>query len=332
MVCNISFADQFVFETSKVEILDEGNLIIAGEGKAKSIDNNLVIDAVKFEYRKDQKIIKAYEGVAFFKENNLEIKFGELTSNQLSQITTANYNVEIIDLEKRLSIETSLVELNKKNILKSSTPSILKDKFNNILRTKIFHYNLNDKILKLQDAELKDIYNNDFNIQIAYLNTSTNELVGKDILNLNNETFNKDNQPRIKGRSIEYNKDQTKISKGVFTTCKKNDKCPPWQLAAERILHDPKKKVINYENAFLKVYDVPVMYFPKFFHPDPTVKRRSGFLVPTIKNSPNSDSYLNLPYFAAISQNKDFTFTPRFYTDDKILLQTEYRQENKNIV
>ena len=197
----------------------------------------------------------------------------------------------------------------KKNILKSSTPSILKDKFNNILRTKIFHYNLNDKILKLQDAELKDIYNNDFNIQIAYLNTSTNELVGKDIEgNLNNETFNKDNQPRIKGRSIEYNKDQTKISKGVFTTCKKNDKCPPWQLAAERILHDPKKKVINYENAFLKVYDVPVMYFPKFFHPDPTVKRRSGFLVPTIKNSPNSDSYLNLPYFAAISQNKRFYF------------------------
>ena len=71
------------------------------------------------------------------------------------------------------------------------------------------------------------------------------------------------------------------------------------------------------------------MYFPKFFHPDPTVKRKSGFLVPTIKNSPNSDSYLNLPYFAAISQNKDITFTPRFYTDDKILLQSEYRQENK---
>ena len=70
------------------------------------------------------------------------------------------------------------------------------------------------------------------------------------------------------------------------------------------------------------------MYFPKFFHPDPTVKRRSGFLVPTIKNSPSSDNYFNTPYFLAIAENKDATFSPRLYADDKILLQTEYRQVN----
>ena len=183
----------------------------------------------------------------------------------------------------------------------------------------------------MEKVEFKDIYNNSFNVEIAYLNTITNELVGKDILaNLDNKSFNKENEPRIKGRSIEYNKNESKITKGVFTTCKKTDKCPPWQLEAEEVNHNSKKKVINYKNAFLKIYDVPVMYFPKFFHPDPSVKRKSGFLIPTIKNSPNSQSYLNLPYFAAISQNKDITFTPRFYTDDKLLLQSEYRQENKS--
>ena len=30
----------------------------------------------------------------------------------------------------------------------------------------------------------------------------------------------------------------------------------------------------------LKIYDVPILYFPRFFHPDPTVKRQSGFLMP----------------------------------------------------
>ena len=70
------------------------------------------------------------------------------------------------------------------------------------------------------------------------------------------------------------------------------------------------------------------MYFPKFFHPDPTVKRQSGFLIPTIKNSSNKDNYLKTPYFFAIAENKDATFTPRFFTNDKILLQTEYRQLN----
>ena len=78
----------------------------------------------------------------------------------------------------------------------------------------------------------------------------------------------------------------------------------------------------------MKLYDVPVMYFPKFFHPDPTVKRQSGFLIPTIKNSSNKDNYLKTPYFFAIAENKDATFTPRFFTNDKILLQTEYRQLN----
>ena len=76
-------------------------------------------------------------------------------------------------------------------------------------------------------------------------------------------------------------------------------------------------------------YDVPVMYFPKFFHPDPTVKRKSGFLIPSIKNSASSDNFLNTPYFLAIAENKDATFSPRFFTDEKILLQTEYRQKNK---
>ena len=87
--------------------------------------------------------------------------------------------------------------------------------------------------------------------------------------------------------------------------------------------------MINYKNTWLKVYDMPILYFPKFFHPDPTVKRKSGFLMPAIKNS-NSNSYLNTPYFLAVSENKDFTFSPRFYTESKFLLQTEFRQKNLN--
>ena len=75
---------------------------------------------------------------------------------------------------------------------------------------------------------------------------------------------------------------------------------------------------------------MPVMYFPKFFHPDPSVKRKSGFLVPSIKNSTNSTNYFSIPYFSVISQNKDFTFTPRLYSNNDFLFQTEYRQENED--
>ena len=181
-----------------------------------------------------------------------------------------------------------------------------------------FHYD--DKINNLRiGGGLDDVW----------LNTKTNKLFGKDIeIDLNNKSFNQENEPRLKGKTVEYNDEFTEVTKGIFTTCKKRDKCPPWQISAEKIQHDKKKQTINYKNAILKVYDVPVMYFPKFFHPDPTVDRKSGFLVPAFKNTSNSGSYLNTPYFFAIAQNKDLTFSPRFYSNDKILLQNEYRQVN----
>jgi LPS-assembly protein len=108
------------------------------------------------------------------------------------------------------------------------------------------------------------------------------------IIKFDNSKFgNKNNQPRLKGNSVYSNKNSTILKKGVFTTCKKRDKCPPWVISAEEIKHNKLKKIINYKKKWLKVYDVPVLYFPKFFHPDPTVKRQSGFLIPTLSNSNN---------------------------------------------
>ena len=74
---------------------------------------------------------------------------------------------------------------------------------------------------------------------------------------------------------------------------------------------------------------MPVFYFPKFFHPDPTVKRQSGFLVPSFSQSNNLGNYISIPYFNAISKSSDLTFSPRFYDDGKTIYQSEYRKYNK---
>ena len=332
VVCKISYAEQFKFETSEIEIIENGNLILAKNGKAISSDGNLEIQAEKFEFIKELETLKAFQGIALFKANNIKIEFSEINFDQLNLITTAKNNVIITDLKKNISIQTDSVSFNKrKNILKSLTQSVLKDSNNNVLRADNFLYDLDDGILKMKNANLKDFNENNFQLKLAFLDTLSNELIGKDIsIDLNNESFNQDNEPRIKGKSIIYKNGFTEVTKGIFTTCKKNDTCPPWQLSAEKIQHDPKKEIINYKNALLRVYDIPVMYFPKFFHPDPTVKRKSGFLVPTIKNSASSTNYLSIPYFSVISQNKDFTFTPRLYSNSNFLLQSEFRQKNKD--
>ena len=68
--------------------------------------------------------------------------------------------------------------------------------------------------------QLSKMLNNIFNIELAFINTLTNKFFGKDIINFDNQ-FNRNNEPRIKGRGIVVENDPTEISKGVFTTCKK---------------------------------------------------------------------------------------------------------------
>ncbi len=324
-----SVANEFKFFTSEINILDEGNLVEAINGKAISENNEIEIQAEKFEYKKDLKILNALNGIALFKPDNIEIKFEEIQINQKSSLISTKESTTIKDLKRNLSVETKYVNYDKKNkILESKSKSLLKDKFNNSLSSESFNYDISKNILKINNSTLKDTKNNTFQIELAYINTKSNKLFGKDIeIDLNNESFNQENEPRLKGRSIIYNDKYTEITKGVFTTCKKRDNCPPWQLSAKKIKHDKEKKVINYDNALLKIYDIPVFYFPKFFHPDPTVKRKSGFLIPAFKSSSNNnENYLSIPYFHAISENKDLTLTPRFYSKDKILIQNEYRQ------
>ena len=104
----------------------------------------------------------------------------------------------------------------------------------------------------------------------------------------------------------------------------------PVVYSSKKITYDENKKQIIYDNASIKLYDVPVLYFPKFFHPGPTVKRQSGFLVPHINNSNILGLSLQIPYFYAPSIDRDFTFKPTIFDKDIFMFQNEYRQQNKN--
>lgn len=321
--------DMFNFETRSIEIVDNGNLINAKNGKAISSDKNIEIIADNFQYSKNLKTLKINgNALILIKSNNLKIKFDKGAINQNKFTFEAFGKIEVDDLNQNIKINSKKIVFNSKdNILFSSFNSIIRDSYGNKSIVDSFKYEIKKNLLKMKNLDLTDKDNNNLKLAIAYINTETNNLYGKDVLiNLNNKTFNKNSEPRLKGNSIINSDAQTEIKNGVFTTCKKRDDCPPWELSAKKIIHDKKKKTINYENVLLKIYDKPVVYFPKFQHPDPTVTKQSGFLTPSIKNSFNKKSFLSLPYYFVISDNKDATFSPRFYNGDELLLQTEYRQ------
>ena len=82
---------------------------------------------------------------------------------------------------------------------------------------------------------------------------------------------------RLKGKSLTSEKNFSIIKNGIFTTCKINEKCPPWSIKSKKITHDKNNKIIYYDNSILQLYDFPVFYFPKFFHPGPSVKESLDF-------------------------------------------------------
>ena len=330
--CFNSFADEFKFFTQKIDLIDNGNLIKALNGKAIAKNGEIEIDASEFIYKKDTNVLQAFNGSAIIKSDNIKINFTQIIIDQKNFTVRANQNTEVIDLEKKLVLTTKTLFLNrKKNYIESDSKSTIKDNSNNILNTEYFYYDLNKDIIKTEKLILKDFNNDTYNIEMAFINAKTNKLFGKDVeINFNGTSVSKNNKYRLKGKSIKSDENFTELDKGVFTTCKRREKCPPWQMSAKKVVHDKNKKTINYDKSVLRLYDVPVFYFPKFFHPDPTVKRQSGFLIPALKSSSNSNNFLSTPYFYAMSKSKDMTFTPRFYSTDKFLLQTEYRSVTSN--
>ena len=332
IIKNISFADQFQLNVENLEVTNNGNLIIGNNGFALSKEKNIKIEGIKFEYFRNPNILKSYNTKIFLYSNNLEITSNKLEFLELESIFILEGNVEIFDTINKTKISSNKIIYNiNENIISSESKTITKDKFDNIFIAEKFENNLDSKILKLENLNFTDAKKNIFKVELAFVNFDQNKLIGKDInIDLNNTSYNQQNEPRLKGRSVSLNQNKTELSKGVFTLCGRNDDCPPWQLSADKITHDKIKKTITYSNAWLEIYDIPIFYFPKFFHPDPTVKRQSGFLMPTFKNSSNGESYLSVPFYHVVKENIDFTYSPRFYNSDKFLIQTEYRQKNKN--
>ena len=327
---NFSLAQGFNFKGGNIEILDEGKLIIANKGKAISDDKNFEISSDQFEYLNETNILKSRgNGVVIIKSKKLQIKYDNAIFNQNNLTFEANGNIEISQLNKNFIIKNNKIYFDqKKNIVNSNNTTKIEDKFGNTYFVDNFEFKINEDLIKVKNLVTTDKQNNIFKSSLAFINTKSGKIFGKDVnANLSNNTLI-DNDFRIKGNSVVIEENFSEITKGVFTTCKKRNGCPPWQFSAKKIKHDKEKKEIIYNDATLKIYDMPIAYFPKFFHPDPTVKRRTGFLVPSIKNSSNFGNYLNTPFFYAIAENKDFTFMPRFYADEKILMQTEYRQKN----
>ena len=354
-------ADQFEYYKKKNILNASGNV------KITDTNNNYDIYTQKITYKKKNNLIFTNNGSkAVDSKAGVEINAENFEYNLLENILTATNNAIIENKLKDYKISSNFIsylKYDRKIYTKGKTTAIIKSKYNfkssdvtylidsqklssnkkttifdklNLYKLSKFDYSVDKEELKGNKILISTNYNKPTNDKFYFdsgiINLKNLEFVGKNIkVEIHNDVFgNSENEPRLLGVSSSGNEIETIVKKGIFTSCKESDSCPPWSIQAEQIKHDKTQKKLIYDNAVLKVYDIPILYFPKFFHPDPTVVRQSGLLRPEINNSNILGSSVTLPYFKVISENKDLTFRPTIFDKNIYMSNIEYRQKNKN--
>ncbi len=326
-------SEELIFMSDTIELKSSGNVIEARNGVEIQGINNIKINAKNSFYDNLNSELLLKDKVIFYdNENGIKITSDEVLYKRKIEKIISSGKTQIYLADGYKIITDNIEYLRKENTIQSEAKTILLDKFNNQVSVSDFKYLTDKKFFYGNDINMLDIDKNNYLLENVMINLNNHTLLAKDVeINFAKNTFgNSNNDPRLKGTSLSANKSTTIIKNGVFTSCKKNDNCPPWSLQSSEIKHDKIKKTINYKNAWLKIYDKPIFYFPKFFHPDPSVKRQSGFLMPTMISSSISGNSIKIPYFAAISGNKDFTTSPRLYFNGDLMVQNEFRQIEKN--
>tara|TARA_B100001250_G_scaffold110417_1_gene93207 strand:- start:775 stop:3168 length:2394 start_codon:yes stop_codon:yes gene_type:complete len=332
-----SYSDEVFFDSENIKIEQEGNMIFATKGFVKIPSKNVRIEGDKFIYNKLISELTIIDNVKFIdSKKKVYIESEKIIYNKINN-TIYSKGKTFIKLEDKYKINSSNI-LYDRNFMKISSKkhtTVTDNELNEFRFQEGFLFNLIKEIISSKKTNIIDMNNNYYFFENSKVDLKNNEIAGKEIkVDFINSFFGNDkNDPILKGKSTISNNDKTKIYKTVFSTCSlENKKCRGWELQSEEFTHDKNKKLFEYKNSWLKVFNKKVFYLPYFNHPDPSVKRKSGFLTPSFQNSKRLGQAINIPYFYALSNSKDLTFKPRIYLDNDFIFQSEYREAFENSI
>ena len=124
------------------------------------------------------------------------------------------------------------------------------------------------------------------------------------------------------------------LSRVVYSSCDlcltDPTKAPLWQIRARGGVQDVEHQMIEYTDATVEMFGLPVAYFPWLAAPDPSVPRRSGFMIPWLGNSSNLGAFVAVPYYWAIDAQSDATFIPMQTTKTGPQGDIQYRRAFNN--
>ena len=337
---NVKIIDKlnnYTIYTNKITYLKNDEIIFT-KGDSKAVNDNTVILAQEFKYLKKTNLLIAKNKVTIDDpDEDIVIFSQEITYDQNKNVIFTEGFTEA-RVQNKYNFYSKNVFYNKQNAELSSKKKtqVLDDKYN-LYELDKFNYSKKEFLLKGENVKIKTNFNSNINSDEYFFESGFFDLDNRNFnasntkISMQKGIFgNIENDPRLFGVTSFKEGKITQVNKGIFTSCKKREGCPPWSIQAQKIIHDKKKKQLIYDHAFIKVYDFPIVYFPKFFHPDPTVKRQSGLLKPILNESETLGSSLQLPYFKILSTDRDITFRPNIFNNNIFMLQNEYREKTEN--
>ena len=333
-ICN-SYSEEIQIESENINVKDDGNLIYAINSNIFIPSKQIKIYSDKAEYNKKKNII-IFTDKVFFEDlkKNITLKGQKVTYEKNKELIYTDGETNI-NFEEKYNVKSKNIFYNRNlNIVYGDNEALIEDFDQNFYILKEnFKINLLEKILKSNKSIILDKNFNKYIFDDLLINLEKNEIIGNEIkIEFENSYFgNEKNDPILRGRSGYSNDNELKVYKAAFSTCNLKDKnCRGWELNSDEFTHNKEKKIFEYRDSWLKIFDFKAFFLPYFNHPDPSVKRKSGFLTPTYSTSEDLGTSFNIPYFKVLSKDKDLTFNPRLYADKSFLLQNEYRQALKN--
>ena len=236
-VQNIVFSKEINFKANEILTYDSENTVVGKDNAEAKIDDEIEIYADKITYNKSTEEIFAEGNVLVIDLlNDIKINSNKINYNKNENIVTS-FNKTFFEIKNKYQITSEDVSFNiKEDIIYSDKDSVLIDNIKNEIKLSSFKYLNNTETLKGRNIEIKDNKKNKYFLSEGMLKLNDYALLGKDIkIFLRNDTYgNPENEPKLKGNSIFYHNDITRIKKGIFTLCGENNNCPPWSITSER--------------------------------------------------------------------------------------------------
>lgn len=285
----------------------------------------ILLSADEIDYDQKTETVVATGNVEIVQEDRI-LRAHRITYNRNTGVMTATGNVCLKEPEKQLialnpEASRNKAFLNHQNTVFSSLMA------NNILISNPLNLPTVDRQLPLAEVEEEEPNAPDYAVSFApYAEFSHKFQDGfiqeAKMLMADNARLAAHSAKYIDGRKIIFRQ-------AVYSpcnVCRRDPTKPPlWQLKADKVIHSKTDQVVIYHHARLEMGGVPVFYMPYFRHPDPTVKRKTGFLMPTYGSVSDLGVVVSTPFYYAIAPNRDLTLVPIVTTKQGPVLVGEYR-------